>query len=115
MVAEGYDESIQDTGSPESGFNSSNKYTEVDERSAGSLDAQYRTRIIFLHRTARNFVFEIKDGQAFQGELMDMRDIRFRNVMRAQLAAGSKDFGSFVEFPKLVALLVISIVVMRKT
>ncbi|KAL8855295.1 MAG: hypothetical protein Q9178_008059 [Gyalolechia marmorata] len=45
-----------------------------------------KSRIQFLHRTARDFILETKEGQVISGKSVDSLQTRFRNVVRAQLA-----------------------------
>ena len=50
------------------------------------LALYYKIKINFLHRTARDFLTNTKEGQALLGHPETTLDVRFQNVVRAQLA-----------------------------
>ncbi|KAL8650778.1 MAG: hypothetical protein Q9226_005002 [Calogaya cf. arnoldii] len=53
------------------------------------------SKIQFLHRTARDFLLETKEGHIIAGESIDSPQIRFRNIIRAKLATLLQGFPSF--------------------
>lgn len=60
----------------------------IDEGSQSvTLMFFYESRIQFLHRTARDFLLETKDGLLISGQSVDSLQLRFRNVIRARTAA----------------------------
>ncbi|KAL8754190.1 MAG: hypothetical protein Q9184_005190 [Pyrenodesmia sp. 2 TL-2023] len=66
-----------------------------EESSPVTLEFYYKSRIQFMHRTARDFLLETKEGHVISGESVDSLQIRFRNVIRARLTALLQGFGKF--------------------
>ncbi|KAL8937887.1 MAG: hypothetical protein Q9216_004193 [Gyalolechia sp. 2 TL-2023] len=54
--------------------------------SVDTLDFHHKSKIKFLHRTARDFLLETKDGHVISGDPVDSLERRFRNVVRARTA-----------------------------
>ena len=67
----------------------------ISEDDIDSLRVQYRTKIMFLHRTVRDFLFETQEGKALMGEPVHTHDTLFRNLISGRLVArvqGLEDF-----------------------
>lgn len=69
--------------------------TDKEMNPKDTLDFHHKSMIKFLHRTARDFLLGTVDGKIIMGEPVDSLEIRFRNVVRAQIAAGIQGLTDF--------------------
>ncbi|KAI4263815.1 MAG: hypothetical protein L6R42_001051 [Xanthoria sp. 1 TBL-2021] len=63
--------------------------------SSGNLAIHYRSKLKYLHRTARDFLMETEDGQKLSGNPPDLPVTMSNNILRARMAAlvqGYMDF-----------------------
>ncbi|KAL9023859.1 MAG: hypothetical protein Q9196_006926, partial [Gyalolechia fulgens] len=60
-----------------------------------TLDFHHKSKIKFLHRTAREFLLGTVDGKAIVGEPVDSLELRFRDVVRARISAGIQRLTQF--------------------
>ncbi|KAL9001673.1 MAG: hypothetical protein Q9188_005356 [Gyalolechia gomerana] len=81
--------SVARTGPPAIGDRTDEEMNPKD-----TLDFHHESKIKFLHRTARDFLHTI-DGKIIIGEPVDSLEIRFQNVVRAQIAAGIQGLTDF--------------------
>ena len=67
----------------------------VDLYGSNPLTIYHATKVKFLHRTARDFLLNTKDGQEVFGVPNTSFDSRFRNVTRARMATFIQSFVQF--------------------
>lgn len=65
--------------------------------SSNTLTFYYRTKLKYLHRTARDFLMDTEDGRKLSGSPPDPPVTRSRNILRARIAALLQGYIDFDE------------------
>lgn len=53
----------------------------------GHLLKHHKTKIKFIHRTARDFLFDSHEGRSLLGQQKESRSLRWQNIQKARMAA----------------------------